>query len=88
MKPAHLNKIKDINLKTDFFGKKINSPIVLSPMGHQTQFHRDGEIEMCKGVKSSNTISFFSTQGRISLKDIRKKKPRCFNWLDHISFWR
>lgn len=75
LKPAHLNKIKDINLKTDFFGKKINSPIVLSPMGHQTQFHRDGEIEMCKGIKSSNTISFFSTQGRISLKDIRKRNP-------------
>ena len=75
IKPHHLTKINKIDITRSFFKNKISSPIILSPMGHQTQFHRDGEIEMCKGVNSSNTISFFSTQGRIALKDIRKKNP-------------
>ena len=76
IKPAHLLKIKKISLQTNFFGKKISSPLLLSPMGHQTQFNKDGEIEMCKGTHMSNTVGFFSTQGRISLDDIRKKNPK------------
>ena len=73
IKPFHLNKVRNIDLKCDFLGNKIASPIILSPMGHQTQFHKDGEIEMGKGINNVDTIAFFSTQGRISLDDIRKK---------------
>ena len=73
IKPLHLNKIKNINLDSNFFGEKISSPIILSPMGHQTQFHKNGEEEMGKGIDKINSIAFFSTQGRISLNDIRKK---------------
>ena len=42
-------------------------------MGHQTQFHKNGEIETALGVEKAKSIAFFSTQGRISLNDIRKK---------------
>ena len=42
-------------------------------MGHQTQFHPKGEIETAKGINEVNSISCFSTQGRMSLNDIRKK---------------
>ena len=41
-------------------------------MGHQSQFHSKGEIETAKGVDKIGSISFFSTQGRMSLSDIRK----------------
>ena len=41
-------------------------------MGHQTQFHKLGEIEVAKGINSVNTIGFFGTQSRMSLDDIRK----------------
>ena len=40
-------------------------------MGHQTQFHKNGEIEMSKGCKKYDTLSFFSTQGRIKLSEIK-----------------
>ena len=42
-------------------------------MGHQTQFHRNGEIETCKGAFKSDIISSFGTQSRMRLDDIRKK---------------
>ena len=76
IKPAHLSKIKNIKLESNFFGNKISSPIILCPMGHQTQFHKNGEIEMGKGIEDVNTIAFFGTQGRISLDDIRKKNKK------------
>ena len=78
-----LNKIKiipkilkrTINLKLDkfFFNLKLPSPIILSPMGHQTQFHKYGEIETSKGCKEYGTLSFFSTQGRTNLDEIKSK---------------
>jgi len=76
IKPFHLRRVKDINLCCNFFGKKISSPLILSPMGHQTQFHHRGEIEVAKGVNKINSISFFSTQGRMSLIDIRKNNSK------------
>ncbi len=60
-------------ISTNFFNKKINSPLILAPMGHQTQFSKNGEIETAGGLDKSKTVAFFSTQGRISLNDIRKK---------------
>lgn len=71
--PKHLTKVLKIKINSSFFGAKIKSPLILSPMGHQTQFHNQGEIEMAKGVNLENSISFFGTQGRMSLKDIRSK---------------
>jgi isopentenyl diphosphate isomerase/L-lactate dehydrogenase-like FMN-dependent dehydrogenase len=73
IKPKHLNKVGALDLSKDFFGKKISSPVLLAPMGHQTQFHKNGEIETALGVEKAKSIAFFSTQGRISLNDIRKK---------------
>ncbi len=74
--PRHLAKIKKPSLNTNFFGSKIPSPLILSPMGHQTQFSKNGEIEMAKGVNTANSIAFFGTQSRMSLKDIRKKNKK------------
>tara|TARA_B100000579_G_scaffold432158_1_gene448510 strand:+ start:1234 stop:2271 length:1038 start_codon:yes stop_codon:yes gene_type:complete len=68
--PKHLSKIKKINLNFNFFGKKIKSPLILAPMGHQTQFHRKGEIETAKGAIDANIINFFGTQGRMKLSDV------------------
>ena len=60
-------------ISTNFFNNKIVSPLILAPMGHQTQFSKKGEIETAKGLNRSKTVAFFSTQGRMSLNDIRKE---------------
>ena len=74
--PRMLMKNNRLNINSNFLNKKIASPLILCPMGHQTQFSKYGEIETCKGVLSSNSVSFFSTQGRHSLDVIRKKNPK------------
>ena len=74
-------------LDISFFGKTYSSPIVIAPMGHQTQFHKNGETETAKGAEKSSVLSFFGTQGRISLADIRKKKSKIKLWMGNFSIW-
>ncbi len=70
--PRILKKIIVPSISTKFLGNSYDSPLVLAPMGHQTQFHKDGEIEMAKGTKNYQMISCFNTQGRINLSEIKK----------------
>ena len=70
--PKQLCAVNKPKLATTIFNKKIFSPLLLSPMGHQTQFHKKGEIETAKGVNKAKSASVFATQGRMSLSDIRK----------------
>ena len=79
--PKFLNKVGKIDIKKNIFRNNYNSPIVLSPMGHQTQFHKLGEMETAKGAKKANILSYFGTQGRMSIGDISKKnKGLSFGW--------
>lgn len=74
--PKFLNKITNANIASNFFGTKLNSPLLLAPIGHQTQWHKDGELEMAKGLELSKTLGFFSSQGRFSLREIRQKNKK------------
>mgnify|MGYP006134307483 CR=1 FL=1 len=81
IKPSHLNKFKKLSTESIFFNNKISSPILLSPMGHQTQFHKTGEIEMARGASKAQTIAFFGTQSRMKLSEIRKaNKNALIGW--------
>ena len=75
--PNVLKKIKSINYNKKFLGKNIRSPIILSPMGHQSQFHKLGETEMAKGISNYGTVGFFSTQSRFDFNYIRKRNKNC-----------
>ena len=72
VKPKLLSKTGFPDCSSHFFETKIKFPILLAPMGHQTQFHRNGEIETCRGAFKSDIISSFGTQSRMRLDDIRK----------------
>ena len=79
--PKVLKGIKDTKISTNIFGLKISSPLILAPMGHQTQFHSRGEVETAIAFNDQSRLAFFSTQGRMSLKDIRRKnKNAIIGW--------
>lgn len=81
IKPSFLSKVGNIDIKTKIFGQNFSSPIIISPMGHQTQFRNLGEIETARGANKSKTLSYFSTQGRMSLKDIKQNNSKLsFGW--------
>ena len=74
--PNFFHDTSNLDTSTSFFGHKLSMPIIISPMGHQTQFHKNGEAELAAGTKFENILLCFSTQGRMSLKQIKRKCPR------------
>ena len=48
-------------------------PLLIAPMGHLTQFHKDGEAELALGAQKSNAIVTISSLTRMNLKEIRSK---------------
>lgn len=74
--PKVLSKNNDFKIKKKFLVNYISSPLLLCPMGHQTQFSKLGEIETCAGIENIDTIGFFSTQGRQSLSNIRMRNKK------------
>ena len=70
IEPRIFNSSNKIDLKRRIFGEKFEFPIIVCPMGHQTQFEKNGEKSTYLGSTKSNILSFFSTQGRIELEKI------------------
>ena len=70
--PRVLRKIIKTDTSINFLNKNFELPLILSPMGHQTQFHKRGEIETTKGLKNINIPISFTTQGRTTLQEIRQ----------------
>jgi len=73
--PRFLNK-NSSNTTTRIFGREIIFPLIISPVGHLTQFHKDGEGELARGVQEFNGIYTVSNMSRLSLNDIRSMAPR------------
>ena len=69
--PKILVKNKNTNIKNKFYGLSLDHPIILSPMGHQTQFEKNGEMSVAAALNKKNILGFFSTQGRIGFKDLK-----------------
>ncbi len=73
--PKILIKNKKLNLNSNFFNTELNNPLVLCPMGHQTQFHPLGESAMAAALNKGGHLGFFSTQGRTSFDTLSNNNP-------------
>ena len=90
--PRIFNSLEKENLLFSIFDKNFTSPIIIAPMGHQTQFHPKGELELSKSINGSSTIVSFTTQGRHDFDQINTKFKKLnsiwqifpfgdFNWI-------
>lgn len=57
----------------DFLNSNLSIPLIIAPMGHLTQFHKDGEAELALGAEKSSTFITISSLTRLNLNEIRKK---------------
>jgi len=74
--PRILTKNKNLKLSSKIFNEEIKSPLILSPMGHQTQFNKLGEYATAAALNKIGHLGFFSTQGRIRFSELRKRNPK------------
>ena len=66
--------VSRIDMSVDLFGAKLNSPIVLCPVGSQRAFHRDGEVAAARAAASKGHLQILSTQTSIGVEDVAKAR--------------
>jgi 4-hydroxymandelate oxidase len=66
--------VSRIDMSTELFGTKFNSPIVLCPVGSQKAFHPDGEIAAAKAAQARGHLQILSTQSSSSVEDVIKAR--------------
>ncbi len=90
--PRVLKEIKKVDISSNFFGKKISSPIIICPMGGLTQFNKKAEFVISEASEELNLIYFFPDNTAYELNDICKNKKHFLQAYFHLDndekFWK
>jgi isopentenyl diphosphate isomerase/L-lactate dehydrogenase-like FMN-dependent dehydrogenase len=66
--------VSRLDMSIELFGMKLNSPIVLCPVGSQRAFHRDGEVGAARAAQAKGNLQILSTQTSIGVEDVAKAR--------------
>ena len=70
LSPSYLNNMSQVNMETTVLGRKITSPLILSPTGMNRLFHHQKEFAVCKTAHKLGIGYALSTLGNISIEDM------------------
>ena len=70
IRPRRLIDVTRIDTSTEIFGVKWKTPIIISPVGSQRAFHREGEIATAKAASSRGHLQILSTESTTSVEDV------------------
>ncbi|WP_193017059.1 lactate oxidase [Proteus sp. FME41] len=68
-------EFSDLDLKTEFLGIKLDTPIIQAPMAAQGLAHQQGEVATAKGMAKAGSIFSLSTYGNKTIKEVADAKP-------------
>jgi isopentenyl diphosphate isomerase/L-lactate dehydrogenase-like FMN-dependent dehydrogenase len=68
-------EFKDLDLKTNFLGISLNTPIIQAPMAAQGLMHEKGEIATAKGMAKAGSVFSLSTYGNKTIKEVAEAEP-------------
>ncbi|MEJ2129674.1 MAG: alpha-hydroxy acid oxidase [Woeseiaceae bacterium] len=60
----------NVSLDTELLGQKLNSPIVLAPVGSQNAFHAEGELASARGARTNGNLQILSNVTTRSIEDV------------------
>ena len=83
--PNVLRGVKDVDLSTTIFGKKIDMPLYCAPTAVQRLFHYQGEKAVAKAAEKFGTMFGVSSLSTVSVEEINKisKTPKMFQFYFH-----
>src|SRR6202011_1437965 len=58
-----------VDMTTELFGARYDSPIVIAPTGGNRAFHPDAEIAVARAAKAGNHLQILSTVATTSIED-------------------
>src|SRR6185503_1246015 len=70
LRPRRLVDVSRIDMSTEIFGTKWETPIALAPVGSQKAFHSEGEIAVARAAQSKKTLQILSTVATSSIEDV------------------
>jgi isopentenyl diphosphate isomerase/L-lactate dehydrogenase-like FMN-dependent dehydrogenase len=74
LRPKRFVDVSRLDMSVELFGMKLNSPIVLCPVGSQRAFHRDGEVGAARAAQAKGNLQILSTQTSISVEEVAKAR--------------
>lgn len=83
--PNVLAGVENVDLSTTVMGKKINSPLMLSPTALQRLFHHEGERAVGNAAQKFGTWFGISSLGTISIEEVAERisSPKMFQLYIH-----
>ena len=69
LRPRRLVDVSKIDMATEIFGARYDSPIVIAPTGGNLAFHAEGEIAVAKAAKAGNHLQMLATGANTSIED-------------------
>ena len=69
LRPRRLVDVSKIDMATEIFGARYDSPIVIAPTGGNLAFHAEGEIAVAKAAKAGNHLQMLATGASTSIED-------------------
>lgn len=73
--PNGLTGLEAVDLKTQFLGIDLPSPIILAPMAAHGLVHKEADKATIKGTHKAGTIMSISTYSSVLIKDIAQSAP-------------
>ena len=84
LRPRRLNDVSKVDMSTELFGVKWDTPIILAPTGGNKAFHEDGEIAVAKAAKTKRTLNVLSTSATTSVEDMTAARGGPI-WFQHYT---
>jgi 4-hydroxymandelate oxidase len=69
LRPRRLVDVSKVDMSTEIFGYRYDSPIVIAPTASNRAFHPDAEIAVAKAAKIGNHAYMLSTVATTSIED-------------------
>ena len=67
-----LTDVSNMNTKKNFLGVKMKFPMIISPLGYMTQYHKNGEKEFATAAYKENIFLCLSAVSAIKIDEIYK----------------
>jgi 4-hydroxymandelate oxidase len=70
LRARRLVDVSKVDLRTELFGTRWETPIVLAPVGSQKAFHPEGELAVGRAGNTRRTLQILSTVTTTSVEDV------------------
>ncbi len=74
LRPRRLVDVGKVDMSTEIFGRRWETPIVLAPVSSQAAFHSQGEIAVARAARSCQSLQILSTVTTTSVEAVNQAR--------------